>query len=407
MAKSVENRTGAVPDPSSRRPIGRVLLDATSEGVLSVLLFFFGFLGWSVKWTLATLFFIGVMAAAAYLVFNEAVKGGGYVTVPSITGLPLTQAANVLAESGLELGTQTQVVSNQLPEYHVMLQRPAARKVIRTGRKVHITISSGKRLQVPPDLVGKDLASALSELGSTRFIAGAIARMPDDSPKDFVLAQDPASTREVTLGSSVHLLVSDGPASKPVHMPDLMGVTIEDAMDQLALERIQVDLLSVTRPGADYNVVLGQSLDPGSLLYEGQVVELNVRLLPNTSLANIKYTVDVDYTVPFTSSNPEIRVALVDIAGRRKTIFPLAHHFVDGKAPRFTAGSTITVPDVVYSEQATVEFYSDGDLDRTYFYDGNSAPVITGAERGGGPSDTVRFPAATNSGQTVKRGFEP
>jgi len=70
------------------------------------------------------------MVASAFLVFNEAVKGGGYVTVPSITGLPVTQAANVLAESGLELGSQSQVKSNQVPEYHVMLQRPEAQKTV-------------------------------------------------------------------------------------------------------------------------------------------------------------------------------------------------------------------------------------------------------------------------------------
>ena len=53
------------------------------------------------RWTFATVLFLAVMGFSAYFVFNEAVKGGVYVLVPDVTGMPITSAANILAQAGL------------------------------------------------------------------------------------------------------------------------------------------------------------------------------------------------------------------------------------------------------------------------------------------------------------------
>ena len=112
MAKSMETGEGKISDPAGRRAPGRVLLDSTSEGLLDALMFTFRFVGWLTRWTLATVFFIAVMAFAAYFVFNELVKGGGYVNVPDIVGLNITKASNELASVGLEIGSQNLVPSH-------------------------------------------------------------------------------------------------------------------------------------------------------------------------------------------------------------------------------------------------------------------------------------------------------
>lgn len=350
------------------------------------------------------------MAFAAYFVFNEAVKGGGYVAVPDVVGLPVIKASHVLAEKGLEVGQQKHVVSDHFPEYHVMLQRPAAHKVVRSGRRISLTVSAGKKYEEAPDLVGKDLKAALDTLEGTRLLVGPIARMPYDAPRDLVLAQDPAPARGVPAGGEIRLLVSDGPVAQPLFMPSLVGRRLENALESLAGLNVNAIPYKVDRAWAEYDVVLAQEPDAGTLLYEQQVVKFDVRLLPTSSLPNAWRKVDVVYTVPNTSFSPHVRADVVDRHGKRRILFPLPKDFIDGSPPRLEPGTRITI-EVSFLEQATLEFYADGQLDRSYFYEGDADPVITdfgepfpieeptyqagGADGAGEPLVTVFEPTST------------
>ena len=73
--------------------MGRLLLDAFTEAILTLVAFIFLFLGWVIRWTLACVFFLAVMAAAGYYVFAHAIEGGGYVRVPDVTNRPITEAS--------------------------------------------------------------------------------------------------------------------------------------------------------------------------------------------------------------------------------------------------------------------------------------------------------------------------
>lgn len=344
------------------------------------------------------------MAFAAYFVFNEAVKGGGYVAVPDVVGLPVIKASHVLAEKGLEVGQQKHVVSDHFPEYHVMLQRPAAHKEVRSGRRISLTVSAGKKYEEAPDLVGKDLKAALDTLEGTRLLVGPIARMPYDAPRDLVLAQDPAPARGVPAGGEIRLLVSDGPVAQPLFMPSLVGRRLENALESLAGLNVNAIPYKVDRAWAEYDVVLAQEPDAGTLLYEQQVVKFDVRLLPTSSLPNAWRKVDVVYTVPNTSFSPHVRADVVDRHGKRRILFPLPKDFIDGSPPRLEPGTRITI-EVSFLEQATLEFYADGQLDRSYFYEGDAEPVITDfgepfmieepADQAGSPLVTVFEPTST------------
>ena len=327
------------------------------------------------RWSFAIIFLILVMAASAYFVFNEAVKGGGFIVVPDIVGLPLNKASNVLVESGLEIGKQRQVINERYPEYHVMLQRPAANRVVRSGRKVHLTISAGTRYEAAPYLVGRSLETAQHELESARLRLGSVARIPDNANRDVVLAQDPPAGRDVASGAEVHVLVSAGPLVRQIFMPDLVGKTVDQAMAMLAGMGVHAVPYHVDRPGAEYDVVLSQNLKAGTLLHEGQSVNFDVRLLQTTQLPETRRRVSLQYTVPSHPDRVQLRVDIVDIKGDRATVFPLARHYVNGKPPRLLPGTRITIPFSYYQE-ATVEIYLNGVHRTSYYYRGNDRPEI-------------------------------
>ena len=159
------------------------------------------------------------MAGVAYYVFNQAVQGGKLVTVPEVTGMSITQAANVITQAGLELGAQRQVVTDKVPQYHVILQRPTPNTVVREGRKINLTVSQGLETVPMVNLVGAPVEDALASIENARFLSGSIARMPHSLPMNTVLAQEPAPMLQVEQGSEVHLLVSDGPKTTSYSVP--------------------------------------------------------------------------------------------------------------------------------------------------------------------------------------------
>lgn len=324
-----------------------------------------------------TLFFIAIMAGVAYYVFTQAVQGGELVTVPDVTGMSITQASNVLTQSGLVLGSQRQVINENVPQYHVIHQSRSANNVVRTGRKVNLTISQGREFVEAPRWIGKSLDDARSEIDSSRFLSGSIARVHNKAPRDTVLAQDPAPAIQISHSREIHLLVSDGPKTRTVIMPDLVDKSLEEAQLILSTMDVQAIPYTIKRIGEEYEVVLDQFPPPGTVLVKGQEVTFDIRLRPTSFLPNARRKVLISYVVPFAEREVEVRVEKLDESGRRTIIYPQISDYINNQPPRIIPGSTMTFSTIAFTNEATVEFYIDRRLHRSYFFSRSNAPVIT------------------------------
>ena len=170
-------------------------------------------------------------------------------------------------------------------------------------------------------------------------------------------------------------------------MPDILGKTMEEAQLILAGLNLSVVPYSVDRADEGYEVVLAQAPEPGTLLHEGEEVSFDVRLLPSSFLPNARRLVEVIYTVPQRSAPVLVRVELVDQQGNSTDLYPELKHYVDGRPPRLPSDYTITFPAIAFYNEATVEFFIDGALHTSYYFEGDADPVITvnqlGAATGG------------------------
>ena len=344
-----------------------------------------------------TIFFVAVMAGVAFYVFNQAVEGERLVTVPEITGMSITQAANVLTQEGLELGSQRLVISDQIPEYHVIVQRPTPNTVVRAGRKVNLTVSKGREAMSAPSFLGMPLEEGLRQIEAARFLGGSIARMPNESPRGTILAQQPAPSLEVAEGAEIHLLVSDGPKSQVLVMPKLVGLTLEQAQLQLGTMSVVAIPNKIDREGDEYEVVLGQNPAPGTQLTPNQEVTFDVRLRPSSFLPNARRKVAITYTVPPAPTNVEVRVEVIDESGKRSVLYPQVRDYVGGQPPKLFPGSVMTLPGITYTNETTVQFFVDRELHKSYYYSGDNPPVISESQRStppqpdGFPSDGLEI----------------
>jgi len=318
------------------------------------------------------------MAASGYYVFTEALDGGRHVTVPNIIDLPITDAALVLAESGLEMGAQQQVAHPVVPKYHVIVQRPAAGRVVRSGRRVHPTVSMGANFLKTSSLVSKTLDAARREITQSRFRTGTVARIPHESPRDTVIAQDPPAGANIENNSSIHLLVSEGLDRRASFMPDIRGKPVQEALQALSAYNVTLIPNKVEIEGAQEDVVLDQDPPPDTLVYEGQVVTYDVKPSGAVVLPDTRFRADVRHEMRYDWFDKDVRVDLVDRRGNRQTVYAKRPLFDEQSKSVYVAGKVIGLRDINYVGEATIEVYVNGALVESYYLRNGEEPVKTG-----------------------------
>lgn len=316
---------------------------------------------------MALAIFLVVMAAAGYYVFNETLKGGQLVTVPNILQMPLGEASMELARQGLEMGQPLPGEHATIPKDHIIAQRPAAGTVVRTGRKVVPTINMGAQAVPTPDLVRRSLKDATQTLEQSRFRVGSVVRIAHRTPRDTVIAQDPPAGQTIVARSDVHLLVSAGTETRGAFMPNLRGMGIEEAEQEAARLNLRLVPNEVDYPGAQFDVVLDQRPPANAMVYPGDVVTYDVKLSGGVDAADARHQATVVHEMTIDWYDRDVRFELVDHRGARQ-VLPTSYprdYSVDARRSR-KAGSKITISNISYIGEATLEVYVDGELSASY-----------------------------------------
>jgi serine/threonine protein kinase len=239
---------------------------------------------------------IGAVVIGRFLVGSD---GGNVVTVPSLDGLTIDQAAETLAEYELRIGAQTPEISER-PEGTIIAQQPAAGEGIEQGQAVNVTVSTGREQSTVPQLVGlttlDDVRVALSDFG---LVLGAITESDSNQPGGYVLEQNPGEGTQVAAGSAVDIVVSSG----LVELPNVTGATEAQARSDLAQAGFEVQVVeqesSISSPGQ----VLAQSPQPGTQLARGSLVTITVALAapvptPTPTPTDVPVPAPTDVPVP-------------------------------------------------------------------------------------------------------------
>ena len=316
------------------------------------------------------------MMGAGYYTYTVALKGGGHVTVPNVVDRPITEAAVLLTERGLELGRQAQAPHPSVPKYYVIAQRPAAGRIAREGRRVNVVVSRGQDYLRAPELAGKMLDDARREILAARFRVGSLARIPEDLPRDLVISQDPPPGGELPEQGEIHLLVSAGSDRPSALMPDLRGLPITEI--EAALEGFEVMLVhnEVDIPGATPDVVLGQNPAPDTLIYQNHIVTYDYVPSATTVAPTMQYEAIVRHQMFYDWYGREVRVDVVDRMGNRQTVWSKMPDFSAEAQETYKTGRVISVP-VKYISEATIEVYIDGILEASYLLKDGNPPIKT------------------------------
>lgn len=175
-------------------------------------------------------------------------------TLPDLVGLPYEQATALLRREGLEPVTFVEHVLG-LPAEAVSSQAPQAGTVVKRGRSIHLGVNTPPAEARIPDLVGLVQADAVARAVELNLPVGTITFEPSERAAGRVIAQVPAGGERLAPDQRLALTVSSGPARPPRELPDLTGLHVDEAVEQLhalgfrLVERMP-STVSFARPGA-------------------------------------------------------------------------------------------------------------------------------------------------------------
>lgn len=198
------------------------------------------------------------------------------VQVPNIEGKSLTEAKKMASEVGLNLvENEERVNSEEIKAEHIISQQPAPGERVKQSRPLNITVSKGPQLIKIPDFVGSSLREALVEMDNLSLNSGDIQyifRLSEEPGT--VINQIPAAGAEVEKGSEVTLFVSRGERDISVRMPDLTGLTQNEAFTMIRERGLNIGQVSVknSKRFAEGQVI-SQSVKAGEYLPKGIAVD--------------------------------------------------------------------------------------------------------------------------------------
>ncbi len=202
------------------------------------------------------------------------------IFVPDLSGHTLEEAEKLLEDNGLKY-TLEEVESDKEANM-VIRQEPEAGTQVEENSSVTIYYSVRKSDVVIPTLVNYSVDAAKAELERLGLtVAGTSREYSDSVEKDKVCGTDPVIGTSVKKGSSVRIIISDGPKNELVTVPNILSRT-----EDIALERLADVGLRGSRESYAYSDkykkdrVMAQSVKAGTKVEAGTMIEYTISLGP-------------------------------------------------------------------------------------------------------------------------------
>lgn len=170
------------------------------------------------------------------------------VQVPSLTGMHIDVAKRRLDSLGLVVKGIREQYSTTVPEGCVMSQMPFPGSVVKQGRHIYLTVSSGEETVTVPHVEGLSLRDARVAIMRVGLSVGDIVYQSSDSiPNGAVIRQSSPARSLVAYGTSIQLTVSNGPTGSIV--PDVQGQTLDVATEVLLSSGFSLGRVSYVQSG--------------------------------------------------------------------------------------------------------------------------------------------------------------
>jgi eukaryotic-like serine/threonine-protein kinase len=222
--------------------------------------------------------FAGVFVVVNYVLLPAYVNQRETLQVPRVTGLQLEDARRVIDSLGLEAVEAGTRPDPKAPAGMVVQQNPPHDAVVKSGRRVYLTVSGGEVLVTVPRLRGLSFRDSRFTLERSGLEVGDIGYDTSDVyPENTVMAQALPPGNKVSRGTAVAITVSRGKVRADVMVPDVGGRTLGEAERIITERGLRVGNITY-QPSFDLlpNTIVDQFPRAGEMISPGQPVDFFV-----------------------------------------------------------------------------------------------------------------------------------
>lgn len=195
----------------------------------------------------------------------------------NVVGLRENAAKNMLEKEGFTNIKFERVNDDSVPEDYVIEQSVDEYTEIALDEKIIITVSAGAAEIAVPDVVGEHVDEADRILTDAGFKVTHSYALSDTVEKDHIISTEPGADTKAASGSTIKLIVSNGP--QEIQVPSLQGQTEEAA--RAALESLGLVAGEVTYESSETvpeGQVISQTVPAGTSVTEGTSIGFTVSL---------------------------------------------------------------------------------------------------------------------------------
>jgi serine/threonine-protein kinase len=225
--------------------------------------------------------FLAIILIFDWFIMPSYVRQDKTLIVTDITGKNLNRALIELETEGYKGVVYDTVYTADVNPQTVVDQYPVAGAKVKPGRTIRLKISRSEKLIIVPNLVGQSRRSveiSLQQIGLR--IDTVYTEFNPDYPKGTVAWQFPKSGDHIKKGMGLQITVSQGLPPDFFQVPQLFGMSMQNAKDLLTKARLKVGKISYQQNEdlVPYTV-LDQSIAPGTVLNQTIQVDLVVSIL--------------------------------------------------------------------------------------------------------------------------------
>ena len=219
---------------------------------------------------------------AAYVLFPEAaifnIFQSEQVLVPGFVNMSLDEAKELAETENVEIEVKEEVEDSSVAEGIILEQSPNARKKVKPGTVVYVTVNVGAEKILIDDFKSSKFDVAEVVLQDLGFFVDVTYENSEDIPENYVIRQNPPAGQKAAKGSTVTLVVSKGPEETEVVVPRFVGKTYEQAKKDIENASLALGEVSYEESVIDKGLVIRQSVTGGETVNKGTSIDLVVSL---------------------------------------------------------------------------------------------------------------------------------
>jgi len=206
-----------------------------------------------------------VGALANYVIMPEYTNYNEGVTVPDVTKISLDDAQSLLNDYGLRYEVLDRRANASYPANYIIDQSPQPLQLVKPNRKVYLTVNTEVRPKaVVPNVVDLSFRNARIQLENYGFTLGTTS-YESSRFRNTVLRQSLTPGDTVARGAAVNLVISDGLGDRIISVPDITGLRLSQAQQQVRQAGLRVGEIRYQPSREEPNTVLSFTPDAEEL----------------------------------------------------------------------------------------------------------------------------------------------